>query len=107
MIYMNFTNNHGESDSFKDEVDLIKEVIFQLCIGEIPFTSSTKPITLDYQNREVILLSKGETVGSIPFEIIYFDIKRKQLEVKDYAEAILKIIEEEIGKLAFGDVVIL
>lgn len=104
---MNFMNNHGESDSHKDEADLIKEIIFKLCIGEIPITSNVKPITLDYKNREVLLLLKGEMVGSIPFEIIYFDIKRKQLEITGYAEAIVRLIEEEIDKLSFGDVVII
>lgn len=102
---MNFMDNLSVSDGYKDEADLMKEVIFKLCIGDIPFTSTAQPITLDYKNREILLLSKGEMLGSIPFEIIYFDIKRKQLEVKDYAEAILMLIEEEIGKLPFGDVV--
>lgn len=100
---MNSNNIHGESNSHKDEFGQIKETIFKLCIGEIPFTSTTKPITLDYKNREVLLLSEGETVGTIPFEIIYFDIKRKQLEAKDYAIAIAELIDEEIKKLSFGD----
>lgn len=103
---MNNTNIHSESDNHKNEVDQIKEVIFKLCIGEIPFTSRTKPVTLDYKNREILLLTKDGTVGSIPFEIIYFDIKRRQLEVKDYAFAISELIEEEICKLSLVEVIL-
>ncbi len=102
---MNLLNNHNEIDSSKTESDLMKEVIFKLCIGEIPFTSTARPVTLDYKDREILLLSKGTKVGSIPFEIIYFDIKRKQLEVKDYHKAIVSLIEEEMCKVSFENTV--
>lgn len=105
-VIMKLINNHNEFDSSKTESDLMKEVIFKLCIGEIPFTSAAKPVTLDYKDREILLLSKGAKVGSIPFEIIYFDIKRKQLEVKDYHKAILSLIEEEINKISSENEVI-
>lgn len=97
---MNFTHISGVTEHHKDECEQIKEIIFKLCIGEIPFTSVDKPVTLDYKNREVLLLIEGELLGSVPFEIIYFDIKRRQLEVNQYAHAIAELIREEIGKLA-------
>ena len=96
---MNFTHTSGASEHHNNEFEHIKETIFKLCIGDIPFTSVDKPVTLDYKNREVLLLIDGEVLGSVPFEIIYFDIKRKQLDVKDYAHAICELISEEISKL--------
>ncbi len=96
---MIFTHTSDASEHHNNEFEHIKETIYKLCIGDIPLTSINKPVTLDYKNREVLLLIEGQLLGSVPFEIIYFEIKRRQLDVKDYAQAITDLIREEISKL--------
>ena len=86
------------SDDIQRDCTTLKNIILTMCASELPIICKSHSLTMEYKNREILLKTRSQLIGSIPFEIIYFEIKRNHLSIDDSKEKIITIIEDEIIK---------
>lgn len=83
----------------QNDCAIIKNILLSMCEGKIPFQTNNYPITLEYLNRELIIIENQVVISKLPFEIIYFDLKKNHLDSSKYEEAIRDLLDEEIDKV--------
>lgn len=86
------------SNDIQTDCAVIKNILLSICEGKISFLKEAYPLTLEYRNRELIMKENDMVISKLPFEIIYFDIKKNHLDTLKYEEAIKKLLSEEVEK---------
>lgn len=98
---MFYTSPGTMTDNVQSDCNMIKDIVLKLCNNKL-LTNSKASINMEYCNREVLLTieNEGEKIkGTIPFEILYFDIKKMHIEADDYETAVTSFICEEAERL--------
>lgn len=100
--FMELKNHCNISDDIQTDCSAIKNILLSMCEGKIPFRASAYPLSLEYSleysNRELVIRENNMVISKLPFEIIYFDIKKSHLDPSGYEEAIRNILIEEIER---------
>jgi hypothetical protein len=97
---MGLENLSNLSEDIQTDCTIIKNILIDMCEGKIPFLKNEYSITLEYLNRELIIKEDGEVINTLPFEIIYFDLRKNHLDTSKYEEAIRNLLNEEIDKIS-------
>lgn len=95
---MGLDNISNLSEDIQLDCATIKKILLDMCEGKIPFQKENYQITLEYLNRELIIKEGNVVINTLPFEVIYFDLKKSHLSSDKYKEAVINIIHEEIDK---------
>ncbi|BCJ94536.1 hypothetical protein acsn021_21050 [Anaerocolumna cellulosilytica] len=98
---MIYTSPSAMSDNVQSDCNLIKDIILKLCNNTL-LTNSKVAVGIEYHNREILMTvtKEGKEVkGTIPFEILYFDIKKMHVEADNYEAAVASTICEEAERL--------
>lgn len=95
---MGLDNMSNLSEDIQLDCATIKKILLDMCEGKIPFHKDDYQITLEYLNRELIIKEGDVIINTLPFEVIYFDLKKSHLALDMYIEAIKNILHEEIDK---------
>jgi len=98
---MVYTSPSAVSDNVQSDCNIIKDIILKLCNNKL-LTNSKAAVGIEYHNREILMTitKEGKEVkGTIPFEILYFDIKKLHIEADNYETAVAKVLCEEAERL--------
>jgi hypothetical protein len=95
---MGLDNLSNLPSDVQNDCAIIKNILLSMCEGKITFLANKYPVTMEYKNRELLILENNVVISSLPFEIIYFDLKKDHLDSSKYEEAILNLLDEEINK---------
>lgn len=97
--YMTMDNMQNISEDVQQNCAFIKNILTSLCEHNTSFLINGHTFTLEYLNRELIIKENTLVIAKIPFEIIYFELKKEHLDVSQYERAIKDFIEQEISDL--------